>query len=1305
MDNTRGGPGKCAPRFIEDLMRHDPTNPAATHGRNVLTEPPTKLADGGLRLISISDGACQHRYVTKEDQSILPGSGSRPDSTSEYRVASLCSKCRCHMTLSIKFNNGGHSDLVCPTEHHPLHHLRCDPSASHHRPKPTDIPEHFQWEERHRFVCTSPGCSAVVSFSFRPPRLGAQYLTLLTDPSNIKERAEKAEKPIPDLAAVLRDVRLYLRDALNQTRTHLAAKNTRFKTALGEPCRPLLEYLGFRYHDDPGEKAKWFLPQVRRSSEKPLFQDAQTVMVDDVKMELTVLLDGRPDSEKENAQINSVNLPIILSKIQFGQCLSCVDYPKTKAGRENVDLVRKEDNPYFVGLGAVEAFSDGLVVYAYERQKECDPDHAPFYLSWLKEVTNLRESELLQTKVALMESSGEISYNDINQAYQYFQADPTWDDATIIGHFKSRLADAPRQEAEARQHLRAIGVVRQSDIILATASNRITTYHDALAWLGAEESTPDEFVITLFTMKAEENKAETASGREAVRLIAEKRDSNALRDWLSTGQLGEIELDENQAYTRLGIEDRSLDDDTILTTFEILSGEAPSQVGELRAALKTIAKARQSQRLGYFLQIDTSPQEPTWNWPVGLENIGNTCYLNSLLQYYFAVKTFRDVILNFSAYEMPMNPEALAIKRVGSRKVSVKEVERAKKFALALQKLFITLFTADTKSIEPEKELARLTLIKSSDEEDFRRKSIASSQGRPNLGEINGVPVQGPALPQELPDSMDIDTTMQEVQPHDNKSKDATLVNKQLLDEAADAIMRDNGDSMELESDHQPVLDEGNSVSDDKENQIESSDVVMINGVTSTNSEENRQPPDRAPPIPPRSVDELELGAQQDVTEVIGNVVFQLECAIRPTRYDSRAEQYDEIKDLFYGKQRTHLIDNEGERALPDQYFSDIKVDVASGPRDIYDALDGAFDAQEVTSKDGPSVQYVSIVRAPPIFQIHVQRVQFDTKNKTAYKSNAHLHLRKEIYLDRYLTCKHAAMIPKRRETWRWKEELKQLEEKKMQLLQTEAGISVPDVLGLTNDWIEVTKLADVIEIIEDDTYTTMELEQCAEHAKKDIEEINSSMRELRSKLENQFNDYHHTAEYCLAAVFMHRGEDFIVLTSFEAPQRRLILQTQGNATFGHYWVYIYDFDLGIWRKYNDGYVTEVTDEREIFGDESDQNNRFNQPATPYYVVYAKSSARKTLIQPVFRAVPSKNNSTMKNPRGGEQHQMNNNWDEGIGEDEVMESIEVQEHGVVGDDMSGEKNFWYPAGTDNVGRSNYGVDDDGETQTFNADGW
>lgn len=65
--------------------------------------------------------------------------------------------------------------------------------------------------------------------------------------------------------------------------------------------------------------------------------------------------------------------------------------------------------------------------------------------------------------------------------------------------------------------------------------------------------------------------------------------------------------------------------------------------------------------------------------------------------------------------------------------------------------------------------------------------------------------------------------------------------------------------------------------------------------------------PSRPPPVPPRPTvlpnyqqrlrDEVELGAQQDVTEVINNVLFQTQCAVKPIRFDQDGEQLDVVTE------------------------------------------------------------------------------------------------------------------------------------------------------------------------------------------------------------------------------------------------------------------------------------------------------------------------------------------------------------------------------------------------------------------------
>ncbi len=137
-------------------------------------------------------------------------------------------------------------------------------------------------------------------------------------------------------------------------------------------------------------------------------------------------------------------------------------------------------------------------------------------------------------------------------------------------------------------------------------------------------------------------------------------------------------MDVDQAYVRLGISDRTLDDETILAQYESLIADSPSQLGDLKNALAAIAKARDSRRLKDFLNSGmNSSEHPTSEWPVGLENIGNTCYLNSLLQFYFTIKPLRDLVLKINEFKMPTDEDSLKSKRVGSRNVSKKEVDRA----------------------------------------------------------------------------------------------------------------------------------------------------------------------------------------------------------------------------------------------------------------------------------------------------------------------------------------------------------------------------------------------------------------------------------------------------------------------------------------------------------------------------------------------------------------------------------------------------------------------------------------------------
>lgn len=203
------------------------------------------------------------------------------------------------------------------------------------------------------------------------------------------------------------------------------------------------------------------------------------------------------------------------------------------------------------------------------------------------------------------------------------------------------------------------------------------------------------------------------------------------------------------------------------------------------------------------------------------------------------------------------------------------------------------MITSPVSSATPGQELARLTLISPGGEAAIRRRStISKSQ---SLGEINGAPVLGPLGPPhpiteeqaEHPAAPDIHQTgpAKDPSPSDVES-DATLVSESY---GSGQFAGDKADTDPLSPRTEPESDGG----------------VMLDASSETHPKP--EPPKRPPPVPPRPIpeserqrqliEEVEIGAQQDVTEVINNVLFQSQCAIKPRVVAPDGEQLDQIKE------------------------------------------------------------------------------------------------------------------------------------------------------------------------------------------------------------------------------------------------------------------------------------------------------------------------------------------------------------------------------------------------------------------------
>jgi len=438
-------------------------------------------------------------------------------------------------------------------------------------------------------------------------------------------------------------------------------------------------------------------------------------------------------------------------------------------------------------------------------------------------------------------------------------------------------------------------------------------------------------------------------------------------------------------------------------------------------------------------------------------------------------------------------------------------------------------------------------------------------------------------------------------------SSEATLVDTDALPTYNEAT---NGD---VES--SPTTEKGD---DDQNLDIDAKDhegdAVMINGENVPTDEKVLSAPEKPPPVPPRNKSNLviqtndakdviseedlwKFGSQQDVTEVIGNVMFRLQCAIKPISIDEDGGQIDSIRDTFYGRTVGYLHKPQGiERKF--EVIENIKVYPApSGTRNIYEALDIFFDQQFVEIERTTAPQYFAIDKLPPILQIQIQRTAFDL-SRGASKNTNPVTFPETIYLDRYMDAdEESTLMHRRRETWGWKEKLRRLNARKISLEGQNSGVPVAEALTAAKDYAAALQEGQILGVpvqgIPVEPSLVESIEERTVEVVDELESISEEIASLKQKLNEQFTDMH-KYEYKLQTVFIHRGE----------------------AGGGHYWIYIYDFENDTWRKYNDDRVDVVSNRKEIFEPQKVVDG------TPYYLAYVRSEDKQDLVQAVCRDVP-----------------------------------------------------------------------------------
>lgn len=1217
------GPGKTAPRLIFDLLEHDPRF-SGRNGRNLLADPAPMFKDKPLPPRR-HPHECKHSLMKKPAQTNAPISeDERPDPGTIYVVASYCTRCKHHFTIGVDFTQASRGHLPChlSNKDNPLHHLRLVESWNIKEQKRENVPfdKYDPVIELYRFVCSGAYCPVTVEIKISSPRLPLSILPTLVDAAELEARGNRVIAGEPERyvgldpltpTQVFSNLRQYLQDAkaarVQGDLRRIARRNKKYFLAFADECDDLFNYLDFKALTEEGESQNdpsyfWQLPAIT---------DINSDFVDDVLVELELLITERPPAEaRANPKIRVTNVPVLASK-DISRSLGYHGYPTTRRTEDVVDLTI-EPHPHYASLGALDSFTDDLLIWAYDRQCECDSRNKPYYLDCLLSLANGRQSSDLHTRVVMATSAGEYGLKEIEDAYRFFTLDPNDNltDDHIIGNYKSRIESAPRQKDEARQCLRRIARARNSDKIEAVANDKTMSHNEALEYLGISADIDSDTIIAAAEAMVNDIGTDAARIAAALRVIASHRGGDIQLNQKAKAIGGDVDV--AAAYQDLDIRNRTVPDETVFYYYKSrIDADAsnPKALRDHADALRIIADDRDSLFLWAKL-ADPDAVVLTPNEPVGLDNIGNTCYLNSLLQFYYTIKSVREVVVNIDKYRMDLNnpniDDDIKKKQVGGRKIKRFEISKAQKFVDELHNLFELLRTAPTKSVRPTNQLAELTLFSDALEADYRKKSISSPNGPPSLATIlhGSEPVFGPEGPPPSAPSQLSTTPIDEDIEMIDRPGDKSTGNGSDTSEAT-LVDMDTLPPYSKENQVDYPLEKGTVITTEAVDVNQEDDAVMVNGESPARTTEDvLAPPEKPPPVPPRNKaglsiqtdgnrsdnDKLSFGAQQDVTEVIGNVVWRLSCAIKPTSIDDiSGEQIDIIRDTFFGANAVYTQKARNLERKVESWAQLIVFPHSSKPRDIYEALDVVFDEQTVDVENALTPQYASITKLPPILQIHIQRTDYDPVRKIGFKNRNPVALPETIYMDRYMDSNDPGLLRRRREAWKWKSQLRNLEARQTALQNTEAKVTVPDALIDTRRFISNLQEAEIEGLEVDDALPEAIEERIAEVA-TELDNISTRIAMLKRKLTEQFTDLT-KFEYKLQTVFIHRGES-------------------GG---GHYWIYLYDFENDIWREYNDDHVSIIKDRKKIFHPDPAQSG------TPYYLAYVRSADKKDLVDAVVR--------------------------------------------------------------------------------------
>ncbi|CAK7201864.1 ubiquitin-specific protease ubp2 [Sporothrix eucalyptigena] len=1249
-------------------------------------------------------------FQNGKDMSVTQSSRRADGSECDEVLACVCQNCRYHFTIYI---DRGSKEHLCGTLHNnktdPFHHLV---HVYTNKTVPRSINTKFYpYHALARYMCSAAQCNYKISVEISKPRLSERLLGFLTNNDAIRNRLKRAIEEEPerfsDVANVtpnaLAYLRAYLRDIVDEKREKnpdgseierkIDQRNKKFYIQFGNgpEAAELLTYLGFEEMVNEDNRS-WKVPNPPVT--RPTRPGSQLAFYQDVKSEVETIMGKDSQNMKPNAAIS-----FITSALDIGT------YYTSPLTEEEI-MARYQVSDY-ARLGLSPSLSEVYFWYAYTCQRQANPSDETKFFESLERLTIGRDSEELELRVQ---------------------------SAASVRTMQPQNREVASLEEDEIRRATELSLQDFEQPSVAHQSSSVDSVIQAYKYFGLDEGQrSDDEVLGKFVLNSEAYPSQKNSYREKLLLIARHTKSSnieriALKDMTTEEayQYLDIPPDTTGDYIASIAQYQGTSNEkdyalVVAALFQIdrARGGEPALVTAAQGILSEHNKAGDLTAAG-FDQMDldsssTRPQVVNMSLPVGLENIRNTCYLNSILQYFYTVKPIHTILENIDELGLPNTEASLQSRRIdpGSTHLEKSEAYAGRQFVEQISSLYHDMQMSQESALRPQQRLAIAALKNSAslmadgkqllenDQKSGQDHSVAFNLTGPSSR--SGTPA--PPLPlRHTPASLA--AAAQNTTVHVNSQAPLRTATATHVTEA------ENADSSSLRSSQTLVMDEGR-IGDQEDGyrqpasqmsvsmeEVQEDDDVMRNAPVVTHVEkagDQSAPPsyeiatsgaagDTAmtdappsgvqtvfdpPPMPEPTVEEKIDRAlndsrvtgtdQQDVEEVMGNIISHLRAAVRDTGTDvATGAQRDPITDTFFWTSATYSRSDRNGRynrqVAPNRWVTAYPEE--NGKTHLLQALNNNF-LREFITQGTWYERFTSIVSLPPILHIHIQRGRGDgTKNKSPVAIPEVLHL------DQFMDCQEGTdLFSRRRHAWNLHERIRSLKGPNSEIpnicfppdavdkatlytnlvadayLKQHTGIdddsgndkgekvifddfddleNITDADGyvmIDNDLQEMITVADVSapdisdEIAATEKYVDLEIakkcdidsnrpfvDEASSFSPDEVQQFwtrqdlantsNERMRILQDKrleyeqeLEGLFSDLKDPKyEYRLHAVVCHSGN---------------------TGTAGHYWVWVYDFEKQLWRKYNDSIVLEEPDTAKVITELSNQGE-------PYYLAYVR---------------------------------------------------------------------------------------------------